>query len=337
MKAIGLYKALPITDQEALVELDLAIPTATDHDLLVEVKAVSVNPVDTKVRKNATFENDQPRVLGWDAVGIVKATGESVSQFQVGDRVWYAGDITKPGSNAEFQLIDERIVSKAPESLSDAEAAAIPLTAITAWELLFERLQIHHADPIESPALLVIGAAGGVGSILLQLTKQLTGVPVIATASRPESQAWVKEMGADFVINHHEEFDVQLKSLGIDDVTHVICLTHTDQYIEKVASVIRPEGKFALIDDAQNLNIFPLKSKSVSIHWEMMFTRSVHQTKTMARQGKLLQRVSELVDQGKVSSTLTRTLSGLTVENLRETHQQIESGTTKGKLVINFT
>ncbi|WP_437882275.1 zinc-binding alcohol dehydrogenase family protein [Pseudomonas sp. LRF_L74] len=334
MKAIGFYHALPIDDPQSLVDLELPEPTLRDHDLLVEVKAVSVNPVDVKVRAGSTPPAGQPRILGWDASGIVRKVGSRVSCFREGDRVWYAGDITRPGSNAELQAVDERIVGPMPTSLGFAEAAALPLTAITAWELLFDRLKVQDLEPMTNGTLLVVGAAGGVGSVLIQLARHLTGLTVIGTASRPETREWVSAKGAHHVIDHHQPWAEQLQRLGISDVTHVIGLNHTETYLQQIVDVLRPEGQLALIDDPQVLDIRPFKAKSLSVHWELMFTRSMFNTASLARQHKLLRRVSELVDAGVVSSTLTQALAGINAANLKRAHALIETGATRGKIVL---
>ena len=335
MKAVGYAQSLEISDPKSLEDIELAKPAPESRDLLVKVCAVSVNPVDTKVRMRAAPPEGEFKVLGYDAVGEVVEVGNEVSSYKVGDRVWYAGDITRPGTNAEYHLVDERIVGSAPKSLSDAEAAAVPLTAITAWELLFDRLGIAQGDNAADVRLLVIGAAGGVGSILVQLASQLTNATVVGTASRPESQAWVKECGADHVIDHHKSFCEELNRVGLDNVTHVISLTHTDQHYDKIVEVIAPQGKIALIDDpVGGLDIMKLKQKSVSLHWELMFTRSMFQTADMAEQAALLNKVSELIDAGKIKTTLGKNFGTIKAENLKRAHAQVESNTSIGKIVL---
>ncbi|WP_263770415.1 zinc-binding alcohol dehydrogenase family protein [Propionivibrio soli] len=334
MKAVGLYKSLPIDHPESLVDIELPDPVATGHDLLVEVHAVSVNPVDVKVRMKATLAAGEPRVLGWDAAGIVRAVGEKVTRFKVGDRVWYAGQIDRPGSNAELQLVDERIVGPVPTKLDFAEAAAMPLTALTAWELLFDRLKVQEADPTQENRLLVVGAAGGVGSILVQLARRLTGLTIVATASRQETRDWALEQGAHYVIDHHQPWAEQLAQLGIGDVTHVASLTHTGSYIPQIVDVLRAEGQLGLIDDQAQLDIMPFKAKALSVHWEMMFTRPVFKTSTLARQHDILRKVATLVDAGVVRTTLARRIQGINATNLKEAHAQIETGTTRGKIVL---
>ncbi|MBT9432928.1 zinc-binding alcohol dehydrogenase family protein [Candidatus Sodalis endolongispinus] len=334
MHAFGFYQPLPITAPDALVELDLPEPTLGDYDLLVEVKAIAVNPVDVKVRAGSTPPKGEARVPGWDAAGIVLGTGARVSRFAVGDRVWYAGDIRRAGSYAERQAVDERLVGPMPASLDFAEAAALPLTAITAWELLFDRLKVQQRDPAAPGALLVIGAAGGVGSILLQLARALTGLTLVATASRDETRRWVRDQGAHAVIDHSQPWAPQLAQQGITDVSNVIGLNHTASYIPQIIEVLAPEGQLALIDDPQQFDIVPFKSKSISVHWELMFTRSLYHTATQERQHALLRRVAWLVDQGVIRTTLTRRFDGITLDNLRQAHTLLEQGATRGKIVL---
>ncbi|NRA55424.1 MAG: zinc-binding alcohol dehydrogenase family protein [Gammaproteobacteria bacterium] len=339
MKAIGYTQSLPITDPAALIDVELLQPTATGQDLLVEVLSIAVNPVDCKIRKNVAPQPDIVKVLGWDAVGKVVATGELVNQFKAGDLVYYAGDLTRQGSNAQFQLVDQRIVALKPTSLSNSEAAALPLTAITAWELLFERLAIKKQQPqaIEKSTeiMLVVGAAGGVGSILVQLAKALTGVTVIGTASRAESAQWVKDLGADFVIDHSKPLPAQIEALGIGQVTHVASLTHTDSYLDSYIEVMAPMGKIALIDDPKSVDITKLKPKCLSLHWEFMFTRSMFQTDDMIKQSELLSEVAQLIDQGLIKTTLGKDLGTINAQNLRAAHQEIEAGSTIGKIVLS--
>jgi zinc-binding alcohol dehydrogenase family protein len=334
MKAVGFYKPLPIDHPGALLDLDLPEPVASGHDLLVEVHAVSVNPVDVKVRRSATPPDGEARVMGWDAAGVVRAVGDKVSRFKIGDRVWYAGQINRPGSNAELQLVDERIVGPAPASLDFAEAAALPLTSLTAWELLFDRLKVQNADPAQDNRLLVIGASGGVGSILLQLARKLTGLTLIATASREETRAWAVARGAHHVIDHSQPWTPQLARLGYDDVTHVIGLNHTESYLAQIVEILRAEGQLALIDDPAQLDIAPFKAKSLSVHWELMFTRSLFTTPSLARQHDILRRMAALVDSGVVTSTLTQRIPGINAANLKRAHVEIEGGTMRGKIVL---
>jgi len=334
MKAVAYQKAGPITSPEALVNIELDTPVAEGRDLLVRIQAISVNPVDTKIRNNVNPENNQWKTLGWDAVGIVEAIGEQVSQFKVGDAVWYAGALNRQGSNSELQLVDERIVGHKPKTLEATEAAALPLTAITAWEMLFDRLQVPKAAP-ENTSILVIGGAGGVGSITIQLLKQLTNLTIIATASRAETKEWVKQLGADYVLDHRQPLAPQIKQLGLTAPLYVFSTTQTDQHLSDIVELIAPQGHFGLIDDPAQLDIKPFKSKSVSVHWEFMFTRSMYQTQDMVKQSELLNEVSELVDAGKIKTTLSQVLSPINAQNLKLAHQQIESGTTKGKIVLH--
>lgn len=332
MKAVAYQKAGPITSPESLVDIELDTPAVKGHDLLVRVQAVSVNPVDTKIRKNISAESGW-KVLGWDAVGVVEATGDKVTQFKVGDVVWYAGALNRQGSNSELQLVDERIVGHKPKILEATEAAALPLTAITAWEMLFDRLQVPKTAPANT-TILVIGGAGGVGSITIQLLKQLTNLTIIATASRPETKEWVEQLGANYVLDHREPLAPQIKQLGLNAPSYVFSTTQTDQHLSDIVELIAPQGHFGLIDDPEQLDIKPFKSKSVSVHWEFMFTPSMFQTEDMQKQSDLLNEVSKLVDEGKIKTTVTEVLSPINAENLKRVHQQIESGTTKGKIVL---
>jgi len=335
MKAVAYYHSLPADHADALLDVELPTPTPGPRDLLVEVKAISVNPVDTKIRRNVAPSDGDAKVLGWDASGIVKAVGSEVSLFQPGDRVYYAGAINRAGANSELHVVDERIVGHMPKSLPFAEAAALPLTAITAWELLFERLQIAQGNTDLGQSLLIVGAAGGVGSILVQLARQLTGLTVIGTASRPETQAWVRELGAHHVIDHRQPLSEELKRIGIDQVTHVASLTQTDQHFAQLVEALAPQGRLALIDDPeQPLDIMQLKRKSLSLHWELMFTRSLFETADMVEQHRLLDRVAELVDAGTLRTTLGEHFGSINAANLRRAHALLESSTAKGKIVL---
>lgn len=335
MKAVAYYQSLPADHPEALQDIQLADPTPGPHDLLVEVRAISVNPVDTKIRLGVKPESGAAKVLGWDATGIVKAVGSEVSLFQPGDRVFYAGAIDRAGANSELHLVDERIVGHMPSSLSFAEAAALPLTAITAWELLFERLQVAEGSADQGQSLLIVGAAGGVGSILTQLARHLTGLTVIGTASRPETQAWVRELGAHHVIDHSKPLSEELARIGIGQVTHVASLTQTDQHYAQLVESLEPQGRLALIDDPlQPLDVMQLKRKSLSLHWELMFTRSLYQTEDMIEQHRLLERVSDLVDSGVIKTTLGEHFGTINAANLRRAHALLESGKAKGKIVL---
>ncbi|MGI2094757.1 zinc-binding alcohol dehydrogenase family protein [Shewanella oncorhynchi] len=335
MKAIGYQTAGAITAPNALENITLAEPTATGFDLLVEIKAISVNPVDTKIRASSSAPAGEYKIIGWDAVGVVKAVGEKVSLFNVGDEVWYAGDISRSGSYAEYQLVDERIVGHKPKSLTYTQAAALPLTGITAWEILFDRLALPQDGSATDARILIIGAAGGVGSIITQLAVKLTGAEVIGTASRPESAAWVHELGADAVIDHTKPLSQELANIGITDVTHVISLTQTDQHFDEIVQVLKPQGKLALIDDPKGpLDVMKLKRKSLSLHWELMFTRSLYQTEDMIAQHHLLNRLSALIDTGELQSTFGEHYGTINAQNLIKAHAQIESGKAIGKIVL---
>ena len=335
MKAVAYYQSLPADHREALQDVQLDAPTPGPRDLLVEVRAISVNPVDTKIRLGVAPENGAAKVLGWDATGVVKAVGSEVSLFQTGDRVFYAGAIDRAGANSELHLVDERLVGHMPNSLSFAEAAALPLTAITAWELLFERLQVSEGSVDQGQSLLIVGAAGGVGSILTQLARRLTGLTVIGTASRPETQAWVRELGAHHVIDHSKPLSEELARIGIGQVTHVASLTQTDQHYAQLIESLEPQGRLALIDDPlQPLDVMQLKRKSLSLHWELMFTRSLYQTADMIEQHRLLERVSDLVDSGVLKTTLGEHFGRIDAANLRRAHALLESGKAKGKIVL---
>lgn len=342
MKAVGYTESLPVSDPKSLQDVDLPQPIAKGRDLLVRVRAVAVNPVDCKVRKRAAPEAGQVKVLGWDAVGEVVATGEGVSLFKPGDQVYYAGDVTRQGSNAEYQIVDERIVGHKPASLSDAEAAALPLTTITAWEILFDHLGLERQQPGQvtrtDDVILVTGAAGGVGSILIQLAKTLTGATVVATASRPESRQWVESLGADYVVNHREPLQPQIEQLvsegAISQLTHVASLTATDQYFDDFVALLRPFGKIAMIDDPDALDVMKIKPKSLSLHIEFMFARSMHGADDLQAQHDLLEIVAGLVDQGVIRTTLGKNLGRINAENLRAAHAELEAGTAVGKLVL---
>jgi len=338
MKAIGYTQSLPISNSQSLIDIELPQPTASGHDLLVEVKSIAVNPVDCKIRQNVAPKEGEYKVIGWDAVGEVVAIGESVSNFKPGDRVFYAGDLNRQGCNAQYQLVDERIVGNKPKSLSDSETAALPLTTITAWELLFERLAIKQQQPDSkeqsNEVILIVGAAGGVGSILVQLASVLTGATVIATASRESSASWVKKLGADYVVDHTKPLVEQIEKLNIGQVTHVASLTHTDSYLDSYVELLAPMGKIALIDDPQSIDIKKLKPKSISLHWEFMFTRSMFNTADMSEQHRLLTKVADLIDQGYLQTTVGKNLGTINAENLRAAHQLIESGKSIGKIVL---
>ncbi len=334
MKAVGYQTAGSIDRPDALLDIELPRPVPTGRNLLVEVQAIAVNPVDTKVRRSATPPPGEYKVLGYDAVGIVREVGPEVRLFQPGDAVWYAGAIDRSGSNAEFQLVDERIVGHRPVSLPAAEAAALPLTGITAWELLFDRLQVPLAGQGRPASLLIVGAAGGVGSVLIQLARQRTGLTVIGTASRPESRAWVAELGAHHVIDHRQPLAAQIAALDAPPVDYVISLTHTDTYFTQLVEVLAPQGKLALIDDPEPIDVRLLKRKSLSLHWELMFTRSLFQTADMEAQHHLLNALAGLVDAGVVRSTVQARLGPICADNLKKAHALLESGGAVGKIVL---
>jgi zinc-binding alcohol dehydrogenase family protein len=338
MKAIAFTRPLPIEAQDSLVELDLPQPEFGPRDLLVNVRAVSVNPVDTKIRGarhqgSVSDSTGKPRVLGWDAAGMVVDKGAEVTGFDVGDEVYYAGALDRPGSNAEYQAVDERLVGRKPKSIGFAEAAALPLTSITAWELLFDRLGIREDD--SDASLLVSGAAGGVGSILVQLARRLTGLTVVATASRPETVEWVTQMGAHYVSDHTQPLAEQVNRLRVPPVKYIASLTATARNFAPLVEVLAPQGKLGLIDDPTTLDVVPLKRKAASLHWEFMFARSMWQTADMGEQGCLLSRVSELIDHGELRSTQTQTFSPINVENLKKAHALAESGKSIGKVTLS--
>jgi len=337
MRAVGYRTPLPVADPNSLVDIELPRPVPGGSDLLVEIKAISVNPVDTKVRAGVAAEGEDWKVLGWDAAGVVVETGPEVTLFKPGDEVFYAGALTRQGSNAEFQLVDERIVGPKPKTLGWAEAAALPLTAITAWETLFDRLDVKNRGvPGAAPAILVIGGAGGVGSITIQLARKLTELTVIATASRPETRAWAAELGAHHVVDHSKPLAQEIAALGIGAPAFVFSTTNTDRHLDEIVELIAPQGHFAVIDDPATLDIMPFKRvrKSVAIHWELMFTRSLFGTPDMGEQGRLLGEVFRLVDSGAIRTTLGDHFGRINAENLRRAHALIESGRARGKIVL---
>jgi len=334
MKAVGYQTPGTVDREESLVDITLEKPTAKGRDLLVEIKAISVNPVDTKVRNNVAPPDGEWKVLGWDAVGTVIAVGEDVSEFNPGDEIWYAGDLTRLGTNSEFHLVDERIVGPKPKSLSVTEAAALPLTTITAWEMLFDRLHVEKPVPGAANAILIIGGAGGVGSIAIQLARALTDLIVIATASRPETKQWVESLGAHHIIDHHKPIAAEVEALGIGAPAFVFSTTNTDQHLNQIAELIAPQGRFGLIDDPEVFDIRIFKQKSVSTHWEFMYTRSMFRTPDIDEQNKLLTEVARLVDEGQLKSTATQTLKPINAENLKAAHTIAESGKAMGKIVL---
>ncbi|WP_207459671.1 zinc-binding alcohol dehydrogenase family protein [Azospirillum sp. SYSU D00513] len=334
MKAIGYHAPSPIASAESLVDLDLPVPALRPHDLLVKVEAISVNPVDVKLRAAAAPPNGEARILGFDAAGIVEAVGPAVTRFKKGDAVFYAGAIDRPGSNAEFQAVDERIVGPKPASLSFAEAAALPLTSLTAWELLFDRLRVPYGQKTSEDAILIVNGAGGVGSILTQIARRLTGLTVIATASRPETVEWVRSMGAHHVIDHRKPLDEGLKEIGIPQVRYVAGLTATDKHQKAIVEALAPQGALALIDDPASFDIVPFKRKSLAVHWELMFTRSLFGTPDIAEQHRILAEVSALVDSGVLRTTMREEIGRIDAATLRRAHEAVESGRSIGKTVL---
>jgi zinc-binding alcohol dehydrogenase family protein len=335
MKAVGLYRYLPIDHDEALIDVDIPKPEATGRDLLVKVEAISVNPVDTKVRAPKDSVEKAPRVLGWDAAGTVVATGPDVTLFKVGDPVFYAGSITRPGANSEFHLVDERIVGRKPASLDFTHATALPLTAITAWEALFDRLGVSPQGAHEGHTVLIFGGAGGVGSIGIQLAKQLAKLKVIATASRPESAKWATELGADHVVDHFGDMPAQLKHLGIEQVDYVLMFNDTDKNFPVAAELVKPQGGIcSIVENSKPVPVELLKAKSAAFHWEFMFTRSMFGTPDMIEQHKLLTEVARLVDAGTLRTTVGQHLGAINAANLRRAHALLEEGRAIGKLVL---
>jgi NADPH2:quinone reductase len=333
MKAVGFTHYLPIEDPNSFLDLDIETPVPLNEDILVEVKAISVNPVDTKVRAPKDIVEESPRIIGYDASGIVKAVGSDVTLFKEGDEVYYAGDISRSGTNQEFHLVDQKIVGFKPKSLSFAEAAALPLTTITAYESFFDRLKIDPNGAHAGQTILIIGAGGGVGSIGIQLAK-LAELKVIATASRSETTNWVKELGADYVINHRENMIEQVRDLGLYHVDH-IAIFNDMRHWETAVELIRPQGGIVTIDDTElPMPMAGMKAKAASLHWEYMFARSMHQTEDMIEQHKLLSNISEKIDAGTIRTTVTDVLSPINAKSIREAHRLIETGQAKGKIVI---
>lgn len=337
MKAIGFKTSLPIENPESFIEFETAKPIPGARDLLVKIDAISVNPVDFKVRQSSAKDTvlETPKIIGWDAVGIVQAVGEKVTLFEVGDLVYYAGDITKQGSNAEYQIIDERIVGRKPTSLSIQEAAVIPLTALTAWEILFDRIRIS-AEKDKGKSILIIGGAGGVGSIAIQLAKKIARLTVIATASRPETIDWCKKQGADFVVDHKDLIS-SVRKAGFEHVDFILDFVDTNAYWDIMVELIKPQGHIASITgSSEPIILNKLKSKSVSFSWELMYTRSMYQTEDMIEQHHILNKVADLLDEGILKTTLNVTLKGFTAENVKKAHELLESGKTIGKIAIKF-
>ena len=334
MRAVGFEHGGPIDRDDALIDLELPDPVAAGRDLLVEVRGVAVNPVDVLIRGRAARTVDGVQILGWDASGVVRTVGPDVTLFRPGDEVAYSGTILRPGSDQEFHLIDERLVGRKPRCLDWAEAAALPLTGVTAWEMLFDRLDVRRPVPGAAPALLIIGGAGGVGSMAIQLARQLTDLVVIASASRPETRAWIENLGAHHVIDHRQPMSPQLAALGLGLPGFVFSTTHTVSHVLDIAELIAPEGRFGLIDNPPTLDVVPFKGKSCSIHWELMYTRSTYETLDMAEQGRIVSRIADLADEGRLRSTLTERLSPINAANLKLAHAMVESGTMRGKVAL---
>ncbi|MCD9577301.1 zinc-binding alcohol dehydrogenase family protein [Flavobacterium soyae] len=337
MKAIGFKSSLPIEEKDSFIEFETVKPIPGAHDLLVKIDAVSVNPVDFKIRQSGAKDIvlETPKIIGWDAVGIVQAVGEKVTLFEVGDPVYYAGDLTKQGSNAEFQIVDERIAGNKPTSLTNAEAAVIPLTGLTAWEILFDRIRIN-PEKDKGKSILIIGGAGGVGSIAIQLSKKIAGLTVIATASRPETIDWCKKQGADFVVDHKDLIS-SVREAGFQHVDFILDFVDTNAYWDIMAELIKPQGHIASITgSAEPVALNKLKGKSVSFSWELMYTRSMFQTEDMIEQHHILNKIADLLDDGVLKTTLKETYKGLSVENLKKAHQLLESGKTIGKIAIKY-
>jgi zinc-binding alcohol dehydrogenase family protein len=335
MRAVGLVESPISGSKPDLAEFDIPMPEPGPRDLRVAVRAVSINRADIAMRGRPTAEWACPPVLGYDASGVVEAVGSDVSLFRPGDEVFYAGDMTRAGSNAEFQVVDERIAGPKPKTLSFTEAAAMPLTSITAWELLFDRLGVGYGSKCVPGVLLIINGAGGVGSMLIQLARQLTGLTIVATASRPESVAWCRQMGAHHVVDHHQPLDRELARIGIEQADFVAGLTGSDRQLPAITKVIAPQGRFALIDDPKILDIAPLKLKSVSVHWELMFTRSIFRTSDMISQHRLLASVADLVDAGVLRTTLTTSLGPMSAATIAQGQDMAESGRSIGKIVLS--
>lgn len=337
MKAIGFKQSLPIEESNSFIAFETEKPKPDGFDLLVKIAAISVNPVDYKIRANAAIDVvlDTPKIIGWDAAGTVEAVGNKASKFKVGDQVYYAGDITRSGSNAEYQLIDERIVGHKPKNLSLAESAALPLTTLTAYESLFDRIKIN-PEKDKGKTILILAGAGGVGSIAIQIAKKMANLKVIATASRPDSIQWCKDLGADYVINHYN-LKAELEEIGHSEVNYILDFVDLKGYWETAAEIIKPQGHIVTITgSADPLHLNLLKEKSVSFSYEFMYTRSMFTTDDMEEQHKILNEIAELMDRGTLKPTLTTTLEGFTVENLKKAHQMQESGKTIGKTVILF-
>jgi NADPH2:quinone reductase len=338
MKAVSFCQQLPIEDDESFLDLIVDKPTPGPRDLLVKVHAISVNPVDTKIRKGSGpgQPTGELKILGWDAAGIVEGVGSDVTLFSPGDEVYYAGSLDRPGSYAEFQAVDERIVGRKPSSLDFASAAALPLTTITAWEMLFDRLRLRIGKPVNQGSILIVGGAGGVGSIATQLARRLTGLTIIASASRAETNEWCREMGAHHVIDHRQPLAAQVKQILPGGVNYVLALTRTEDHFDEIIEAMAPESAMVLIENpSRPLDIVKLKPKNISLHWEFMFGRARYQAENMKEQGRLLNEVSELIDVGLIRSTFQTNIGAINAVNMRQAHALVESGKTIGKVVLS--
>lgn len=335
MKAVGLYKYLPINQAESLLDLKMDKPSPQARELLVNIHAIAVNPVDTKMRAPQDKVEDTPRILGWDAAGVIDAVGPDASLFKPGDEVFYAGSFTRSGCNSEFHIVDERIVGNKPESLDFMQATALPLTSITAWEALFDRLGVDRSGKDQGKQLLILGGAGGVGSIAMQLAKQVARLEVTASASRPESRRWCRELGADHIVNHYLDIPGQIDKLGIDSYDFILCCNDTDEHWHSMATVVAPQGKIcSIVETAADVDLGALKSKSATFVWEFMFTRSMYETGDMIQQHHLLNSVAALVDAGTVMTTMNKVLKPINAKNLKKAHAEIEGRHTIGKIVL---
>ena len=335
MKAVGLFQYLPIEDARSLVDVEVVQPVPDRRDILVSVQAVSVNPLDTKVRAPRDDAETNPRILGWDAAGIVIALGKDVENYMIGDRVYYAGDFMRPGCNSEFHCVDERIVGLMPSTLNFAEAAALPLAGITAWEALFDRMAISETGRDEDKTILIIGGAGGIGSMAIQLAKKIARLKVVATASRAESVAWAKRLGADHVVDHNKPLDDEIRGVSIAQVDYILCLNAMHQHWEAMARAIAPQGRIcSIVDSPESVDIGLLKGKSVAFVWEAMFTRSTYDTHDISEQQRLLNSIAERIDRGEIVTTVNRIIEPIDAENLRRAHKWVEHGNTIGKVVV---
>lgn len=335
MKAVGLYKYLPIDLPDSLVDVEIDKPGPQGRELLVQVKAIAVNPVDTKMRSPQDKVEDTPRILGWDVAGVIESVGPHVKLFKAGDEVFYAGSFTKPGCNSEYHIVDEQIVGAKPKSIDFAQAAAMPLTSITAWEAMFDRLEIDTSGADAGKNLLIIGGAGGVGSIACQFAKKIAKLTVTVTASRPESKVWVKELGIDHIVNHYLDIPEQVNKLGISGYDYILCFNDTDEHWQSMATVVAPQGRIcSIVETAGDVDLGALKSKSATFSWEFMFTRSMYETDDMIEQHNLLNRVAELIDAGTIKTTFNKVLEPINAANLKMAHAEIEGRHAIGKIVL---